>query len=245
LALDAVLVDIARRGADGIVNGGDILSGPLWPAETAERLMALALPTIAGNHERQLLACATRKGGASDAFAFDHTRPEHRAWLASLPGTMDLGDGVYLCHGQPASDVHYLLETVVPATENAAGSRLATTDELHHRLHNSPGANAQLVISGHSHLPRAVWLAHPRNGTGGTLVTNAGSVGLQAYDDDHGRYHVHQTGSPHARYLLCECTAAGWCASIIAVPYDWQTASAQAARNGAPAWARWLATGFA
>ena len=51
-ALEAVLADIARRGADLVVNCGDILSGPLWPAETAERLMALNLPTIAGNHER-------------------------------------------------------------------------------------------------------------------------------------------------------------------------------------------------
>ncbi|MDZ4355615.1 MAG: metallophosphoesterase family protein, partial [Variovorax sp.] len=56
-ALNAVLADVARRGADLIVNCGDILSGPLWPAETAERLMALDLPTIAGNHERQLLRC--------------------------------------------------------------------------------------------------------------------------------------------------------------------------------------------
>ena len=52
-ALDAVLADIAAHRVEQIVNLGDILSGPLWAADTADRLMALALPTIAGNHERQ------------------------------------------------------------------------------------------------------------------------------------------------------------------------------------------------
>ena len=45
LALDAVLTDIAARGVDLTVNLGDCVSGPLWPAETAARLMALGLPT--------------------------------------------------------------------------------------------------------------------------------------------------------------------------------------------------------
>ena len=38
----------------------------------------------------------------------------------------------------------------------------------------------------------------------GRIVLNPGSVGLPAYDDDHIAFHVHQTGSPHARYALCE-----------------------------------------
>ena len=52
LALEAVLADIARRGISTIVNLGDLLSGPLWPAETADRLQSLNLPTVSGNHER-------------------------------------------------------------------------------------------------------------------------------------------------------------------------------------------------
>ena len=54
-ALDAVLADIERRAVDLIVNLGDIVSGPLLPSGTAQRLMALRLPTIRGNHERQVL----------------------------------------------------------------------------------------------------------------------------------------------------------------------------------------------
>ena len=39
-ALEAVVADIDRRGADRIVNLGDSLSGPLLPRETAQYLMA-------------------------------------------------------------------------------------------------------------------------------------------------------------------------------------------------------------
>ena len=40
-ALQAVLSDMARRGVDQVINCGDILSGPLWPRETGDELMAL------------------------------------------------------------------------------------------------------------------------------------------------------------------------------------------------------------
>ncbi|CAH2407389.1 hypothetical protein MES5069_60041 [Mesorhizobium escarrei] len=55
LALDAVLDDLRQRGgADLVVNLGDCVSGPLWPRETMERLEALALPTVRGNHDRRV-----------------------------------------------------------------------------------------------------------------------------------------------------------------------------------------------
>jgi predicted phosphodiesterase len=68
-ALDAVLAHIARRGVGKIVNLGDILSGPLQPSETADRLMALALPTISGNHVahlRPILPVANPAAGVLD-----------------------------------------------------------------------------------------------------------------------------------------------------------------------------------
>src|SRR6185369_1604121 len=86
-ALAAVLEHIDRQRVDAIWNLGDILSGPLEPAATADTLMALALPTIRGNCERGLLDCAVSTGGASDRFGFDHTDAHHRNWLASLPAT--------------------------------------------------------------------------------------------------------------------------------------------------------------
>ena len=113
-ALDAVLADIAAHGVDLIVNLGDILSGPLWGAATADRLMALGLPTLAGNHERQLLSVPRECMSASDAYTAAELLPQHRAWLARLPPTLALAHDVFCCHGTPASDVTYFLETIVP-----------------------------------------------------------------------------------------------------------------------------------
>ena len=102
-ALAAVLEHIARQRVDAIWNLGDILSGPLEPAATADLLAPLALPTIRGNCERGLLACAERPGGASDQFAFAHTEPRHRDWLRGLPATLAPRADVLLCHGTPRS----------------------------------------------------------------------------------------------------------------------------------------------
>src|ERR1700733_16290836 len=101
LALDAVLADVARRGVDLTVNLGDILSGPLLPAETAERLMALELPTIRGNHERQVLAGDPGRMGPSDRHAFDTLGAAQRAWLAQLPEGLRPADSVFMCHATP------------------------------------------------------------------------------------------------------------------------------------------------
>jgi predicted phosphodiesterase len=49
VALQAVLRDIAQQGVDQTVNLGDILSGPLNPAETADLLMSLG----SANHTGQ------------------------------------------------------------------------------------------------------------------------------------------------------------------------------------------------
>lgn len=236
-ALEAVLADLRVRGVDRVVNGGDLLSGPLWPAQTADRLMALGWPTIRGNHERQLLACAHQAGGASDQHAYRETTAAQRDWLASLPATLQAAGGVFVCHGTPARDIEYLLETVTPA-----GSRLATVDEIGARLAgtDADAPTVELIVCGHSHLPRVCALPD------GRLAVNPGSVGLQAYDDETGHFHVHEAGSPHARYALCERAGeGGWKVSQVCVAYDWKSASRRAAERGARDWARWLAGGRA
>ena len=51
-ALEAVLIDIARRHVDRTINLGDCVSGPLWPREVCDLLMASDDLTIRGNHDR-------------------------------------------------------------------------------------------------------------------------------------------------------------------------------------------------
>jgi len=230
-ALDAVLADIADRGADVIVNLGDILSGPLEPAETADLLMSLGLPTIRGNHERQLLGGDVEKMGKSDRHAHGALRPEHFAWIAALPATLSLSDDVFLCHGTPADDLVYFLEEV-----DETGSHRASEAKVAERAGAIP---ASLILCGHSHLPRATRLAD------GRTIVNAGSVGLQAFDWDVPLFHKNENGTPHARYVMIEKTAEGWQPEFIALEYDWEGAALLADERGRPDWAVALRTGFA
>jgi putative phosphoesterase len=228
-ALDAVLADIARRNVDMTVNLGDILSGPLLPAETAERLMPLALPTIRGNHERQVLEHEPARMGASDRWAHEHIAPAHRDWIACHPVSLRLLDDVLLVHGTPGSDLVYWMESVDPA-----GQRQATYAEV---LARAGDAQASLILCGHTHVPRTVQLDD------GRLLVNPGSVGLQAYGDDLPYPHKAENGSPHARYAIVERTGGGWLLEQYAVAYDWHAAAEVAQRHGRPDWAFALRTG--
>lgn len=239
-ALEAVLADAAAQGAEQVLNLGDILSGPLWPAETADRLMPLRWPTLAGNHERQVLTQSPPQMSLTDRHTHTQLRPEHRAWLSSLPPTLRWRDDLLLCHGTPTSDLHYLMETVTPGHQRGGppGVRAATPAEVAARLGDVllgvPGA---LIVCGHTHVPRCERLAD------GRMVVNPGSVGLQAFDDTHPHPHVIETGSPHARYALLTCTAGGWGVKLRKVAYAHEAAAAQAERNGRPDWADALRSG--
>lgn len=236
-ALDAVLADIAARGAELTLNLGDILSGPLWPAETAQRLMALDLPTIRGNHERQLLTLPRERLGASDAFAADAIGALQRDWLASLPATLEPAGEVFCCHGTPDSDLRYFLETVTPEGWRGPGEpglRAATPAEV---VERAGAVRHGLILCGHTHVPRATRLAD------GRWVVNPGSVGLQAYDDGHPRPHVVENGTPLARYALLTRQGREWQIELRAIAYDWEAAARRAEANGRGDWADALRSG--
>lgn len=240
-ALEAVLADIAGDTVDVTVNLGDILSGPLWVAETADRLMGLQLPTIAGNHERQLLTLPAERMSAADLHASQRLQDRHRAWLAGLPKTLRLNDEVLCCHGTPDDDLRYFLETVTGdmARPEAPGVRRATLAEAAARAGDAlRGVAHGVILCGHTHVPRVLRLAD------GRLVVNPGSVGLQAFDDDHPHPHVVENASPHARYALLVREAAGWRVDLRHVPYDHDAAASLAEANGRPDWADALRTGF-
>jgi predicted phosphodiesterase len=58
------------------------------------------------------------------------------------------------------------------------------------------GVNQQMILCGHSHIPRIVYLS------AGKLIANPGSVGLPEYEDDLPHKHAIEAGSPHARYSI-------------------------------------------
>ncbi len=230
-ALEAVVSDLRRRGADSVVNLGDSLSGPLMPRETAQYLMTQGWPTLAGNHERQLLTQGPGRRNASDEYAHSQLTTAELAWLASLPPTLRLTPEVLLCHGTPSSDVTYFLETLGEDGQ----VRAASADEIVVRLGTEA---APVVACGHTHVARSVRTAR------GQLLLNPGSVGCPAYDDIHPVPHVVETGSPDARYALLDETADGWVVSLLSVPYDYEPMAVLARRNGRLEWERALRTGY-
>lgn len=229
-ALDAVLSHVTSQAVDQIVNLGDICSGALWPHETATRLMALNLPTIRGNHERQVLAGERAAMGPSDRLALDTLTEDQLSWLAALPETLRLNDDVILVHGTPTSDLVYFLESV-----DANGIRPANMTEIEDRAGN---CQIPLILCGHTHIPRAVRLPD------GRLIVNPGSVGLPAYDDDRPFPHAVENLSPHARYATVTNERGAWEVSFHLVSYDWEKAALDAQAHDRPDWAKALRTGM-
>ena len=217
IALEAVLAHLRAASPDLIVNLGDLVSGPFDPAGSADAQMALGCPTIAGNHERQVLEGAT---GPSDAFARPLLSNAHLDWMSRLPASLTLADGeVFACHGSPAGgDLEYLLEDV-----SSGRAVLESNEAIRPRLAGI--GDARIVLCGHTHTPRIV-------SVGGVMVVNPGSVGLPGYRDETPFPHVMEAGTPHARYAIVERLVAGWAAELRAVPYDYEAAALQAEHAG-------------
>ena len=96
-ALEAVLADIATQCVDQTVNLGDILSGPLQPAETADLLMARNFTTIRGNHERQVLDLIDQGQPfdplSTDGYTAGQLTAAHCEWIRALPASLTLDGG--------------------------------------------------------------------------------------------------------------------------------------------------------
>jgi putative phosphoesterase len=166
-ALDAVLDDVQRAHVDRVVIGGDVLPGPM-PRETLDRLARIDVPTdcITGNGDREVLAHLRGTGGSlPDSFrhlivwtgeqlgSAEVQRID--TWPPSVRLTIDgLGD-VLFCHATPRNDVEIF-------------TRLSTDDLV---LPMMAGANAQVVVCGHTHMQFDRMF-------GATRVVNAGSVGM-------------------------------------------------------------------
>ena len=228
-ALEAVLADLRRRGADRIVNLGDCVSGPLWPRETMDLLDTLGLPTVRGNHDRWVAETPRESMYESDAFAHDRLTQAQCRTLGALPARLNLGDGIVGVHGTPRDDNEYLLDDVVDG-----GLALARPHRIAERLGE---VRATVLLCAHTHQARIVRAAQ------GMLIANPGSVGCPGYVDPTPPAHVSETGSPHARYALLTKDPSRWSVDLIAIEYDWTSASKRASENGRLEWARALATG--
>jgi predicted phosphodiesterase len=229
-ALEAVLRDIDRRGIQRIINLGDHLTGPLDPGGTADILLARAMLSICGNDDRVLFA-PQETLSPSQRYTRDQLGERQMEWLRALPDTAIVSDDIFACHGD-LFVAPYLLEQV----EDSGSIVLRSTAEIE----ASVAAIAQsIILSGHSHQPRTVFLPS------GRLLVNPGSVGLPAYTMETPVAYGMEAGSPHARYAVLSRVQHGWQVEHVQLPYDWEHAASVAREHQRPDWAQWLATGRA
>lgn len=169
-ALEAVLRDVARAGADAIVLNGDLADGPM-PAETMDALLGLGDQAVwvRGNSDRWLAdafdgtfqpsGLATNPSAEYFAWCAGRITPAHRNRLAALPLSVTLEvDGlgpVAFCHGTARDDNEFILVDSPVAHYQAAFA----------------AAPEQTFVLGHTHMPFDR-LAGTRR------FVNAGSVGL-------------------------------------------------------------------
>jgi len=223
VALEAVLADLRDRAPDAIVNLGDCVTSPLWPAETMALLETLKLPTVRGNHDRWLAELPIEKMGPTVRYSHDALTGTQRAGLGALPATLSLDGDVLAVHGTPDSDTDYLLEQVVDGRLALAPAALVRQRLGRHR--------ASLILCGHSHLQHLAAIP------GGGTILNPGSVGCPRYADNANPFDA-EAGTPHAFYALATKRKAAWSFEMIALGYDNAPVVARARANGRTDWAR-------
>ena len=113
-ALEAVLADPGFAGAEAVVVGGDVASGPM-PAAVLDRLARLEVSVrwVRGNADREVVDSFDRgdtdpsgplgadaAAARSDAFTAGCITRAHRDLLAGFEDAVGL-DGALYCHGSP------------------------------------------------------------------------------------------------------------------------------------------------
>jgi len=211
-ALEAVLADAHERGVEAIWNIGDFVGYGAFPDEVVKRLQQEEALSIIGNYDIKALGVKKKKKKRKDGkvpekwlafdWAHDNLSKSSRKYLSSLPKEVRLefeGKRILLTHGSPAANDEYI-------GTNTSAKRLEELAEL---------ADANIVISGHSHRPFKekfvdVWFI------------NTGSVGRP---DD---------GDPRACYAIMQLRPNFFQLRHYRVEYDVKQAVKAIRKNGLP-----------
>jgi predicted phosphodiesterase len=207
-ALDAVLADVAARGADATYHLGDLVGYAPWPNEVVARIAAAGVAGVSGNYDSTVAAGAPHCGcryedpvqeaqsHESYAWTRANVSEETRAILASLPFRIDLrpagghapGPKVVLVHGTPTLNTLYWTED--------------RDDAFCRKMAEHAGARGGDVICfGHTHRP---WTRV----VDGIRFVNTGSVGRP------------KDGDWRAGYVLLDVGAGSSSVEFMRVAYD-------------------------
>jgi diadenosine tetraphosphatase ApaH/serine/threonine PP2A family protein phosphatase len=241
-ALNAVLSDIDRHGAEQIYCLGDLVGYGPHPEAVVEMIRSLNIPTCQGCWDEDIVeglnACdcsypsllAEKRGRRAHDWTHRAISPETRAYLGQLPTILKV-ENLGFVHGSPHSQHEYLLPDMNAFT---AMERILTAD-------------VDVLFCGHTHVPYVRTLEQGQltvrieaNGgnspvaeenTANTFllplkrIINAGSVG----EPRHGR--------PNATYVLYDTETEQ--VTLREVEYDYQKTCAAILEKGLPAIFAW------
>lgn len=212
-ALEAVLHDLeARQRVDATYHLGDLVGYAPWPNEVIERLIARAIPGVAGNYDSTVASdynhCGCRYedprqeelSHVSYAWTRAHTSPRAKAFLAALPFRVDIrpqgghvaGPTITLVHGNQTLNTVYVHQDRPDAFLSKMGAALS--------------AHAgDVVCFGHTHVP---W----HRVVDGVHYVNTGSVGRP------------KDGDWRAGYVILDVVSHDVSADIVRVDYDVESA---------------------
>lgn len=193
-ALEAVLDDIQRSGADQIICLGDIANIGPHPGECLDLVADACDVVLQGNHELYLLGRITDVDWqtcptwASMRWARSRLRPDQFDYMDSLPLRWDLPVA-----GAPALCVH-----ASPLTQYRGFLAHHDDEQVAERM---DGVDGVTLFCAHTHIALLRrWSA--------SWIVNVGSVGMPL------------DGTPAAKYVLAMATTAGWQFQFRRVRYD-------------------------
>jgi predicted phosphodiesterase len=223
--LGAVLAQLERRGVERLACLGDVVGYNADPDECVQMLRERRAVVIAGNHD--LIGTGRldfRRCSNKAEYSLKRTRrslaPASAAFLATLPASHVLEDGVVLVHGS-VRDVQQYMSTPALIRQNAA-------------LLRSDFPGARLCFFGHSHEQKVYQLEGDDENAEVTEIAPQGRIFLQR----HKTYFVNPGSVDASRkreHKLAECAIfdSGECSlEFLRLPYDCAATEAKAAVFG-------------
>lgn len=217
IALNAVIADAHRRGAEALFCLGDLGAFGPHPDRVFPILVEHDISTIRGNYDdsvaRGLNDCQCGYTDPRDnhfarvsyGYTFANTSPRWRAWMSRLPEQLKflLGDHrVLLCHGSPRRMNEFLWESTTPT-------------HFLEKLCDDFGADVMLCTHTGLHWQRTL--------SRGRLFVNVGAIGRPAND-----------GRTEVWYVILSNESGLPKAEFVPVRYDYEALAAEMTGEGLP-----------
>jgi putative phosphoesterase len=219
-ALERVLEEIERESPEQIVCLGDVVAFGPQPIGVLHRVRALGCPIVMGNCDDFFVQWPLpEEDGLNYAqvkWAAERLSPEDRDFMGSFQPTvtvqMESGASLLCFHGSPRSNTEVILTT--------------TPDEELADMLGEPMDT--VMIGGHTHLQMVRRMP-------GTLVANAGSVGMPSDPRDRSVF------VPWAEWALIESSDAGLSVDLRRTPLDVEEMTRTAVESEMPGIQEWIA----